>query len=430
MTTTRKDLITSASRRLGGRTGTVLSGNGTTLVLGGLVGTTGDDSRYQYDLLFLLDADVETDRERMINLWVDLTGTATVAVRSESSPANESYILVDRADYTLAEYRAALNLALTKTERSYRSVIPLNPAQRVYPLNDLTWLQGAKDVDQAVWSRSPNALHNEEFALWQSYTVPDGWTVDGEASRVSGFGVGGYACRITNDDGAAQLSQSMPAALTQWLARIATARETVRAAAWVTCGAGTSARVGVSNGTTTAWSDYHTGSGIPEYLDASVVSAATDSDYEIIVESAEDVTTTVQRAALYYGTSVDDTLKDYGSQGYVTTTIEPQAIRNVGGVPIVELPEGWIVGPGQLVVTSRRPFSEMTADSDAIDDQYARALEAGLLRWMLDASKKGQDRTRLDRVMVDEARIWTDLTAGFQDHPVEAPTVRWEVVGA
>src|SRR5690554_5083331 len=136
---TRKDLIRLAATRLGGRNGTVLSGSGTTLVLGGLIGTTGDDHAYKGDLLFLLDAASELDRERLITTWDDAAGRATVPVRSTSSPANESYILVSRNDYTLAEYRSALNQALTKTPRSYRSVIPLVPGQEFYPLNSLSW---------------------------------------------------------------------------------------------------------------------------------------------------------------------------------------------------------------------------------------------------------------------------------------------------
>ena len=120
MATSRKEMITIGARRIGSRTGLVTSGTATTAVLEGLVNTTGDNTFYLGDRLLFLDATAESDKERLITGWDDATGTATFLARSVNDPAGESYILVNREDYTLNEFRLALNKAIDYTRLTYR----------------------------------------------------------------------------------------------------------------------------------------------------------------------------------------------------------------------------------------------------------------------------------------------------------------------
>ena len=166
MATSRKEIITLGARRIGSRTGTVTSGTATTAVLEGLVNTTGDNTFYLGDRLLFLDATAESDKERLITGWDDATGTATFLARSVNDPTDESYILVNREDYTLNEFRLALNKAVDYTRLTYRRVIPATPNLDLYPLSNMEWLEGAGDIDAVFYNESPNSLENEDFSLW------------------------------------------------------------------------------------------------------------------------------------------------------------------------------------------------------------------------------------------------------------------------
>ena len=103
--------------------------------------------------------------------------------------------------------------------------------------------------------------------------------------------------------------------------------------------------------------------------------------------------------------------------------------RNVGGWPALEFP-----APasqfGQLVVYTLRPFADMTADTDVVDDQYGRVLVAGTLRFLLESSKPKQDRSRLDRVMAEESSVWKREMTKLIDLPVSPSPRQSLVVGA
>ena len=87
-------------------------------------------------------------------------------------------------------------------------------------------------------------------------------------------------------------------------------------------------------------------------------------------------------------------------------------------------------GYGQLIIHSRRPFAEMSADTDVVEDQYADMLLSGYLRFLTDSMKPNQDRTRLDRIRGEEAAKWTRANKKVISKPVEKPQAQVRVGGA
>lgn len=437
MTTAQATIISRAAQRIGARIGTVRDGSLTTAVLTGLVGTTGDDSAYAGDRIMFLEAqEPETDDERLITGWADATGTATFAARQDDA-VDELFALVPREDYTLAEYRTALADAARYSRVSYRYALPITPNLTSYPLSALTWLEGAGDVDRVWQSYSPVMLHNEDFALWQDPALaPDGWTLDGTSAtvaRVSGGIRSAYAARVTRSSNDATLYQSIPKPLLQYLTRAQGAvRLPWRIGAWVVCSTASRARVGLYNGSTTAWSGYHTGSGRPEWLTPTTAytpsATGTETDCRLVCSvDTGDAAADFHATVLLSGTSLPDQARDRGSQSFGERDID-YTVRNVGGIPTVEL----LTYPsqaGQLIIASRRPLAELTSDADTVDDQYARQLENGLLAFLLDVHKPNQDRTRLDVMLKEAKSTWLRSLQKTTDLPVAPPISRSIVMG-
>lgn len=440
------DLIERGVRRMGGRTGEILSGSTTTqVILGGLVGISNDDTQFQNALLFMPDG-AAGDQERFISSWDAETGTATVATLSGAPAAGDRYAVSLAGDYTLTEYVDALNKALRYSRRTYRYVLPTTPLLELNPLDELDWLEGSGSIDAVWWSDSPLMLHNEDFFLWQdgASAAPDGYTLAGSGATVSRQPGGlrsAFQARLTRVGNDATLYQSIPQRLTQWLTRRSFPIFTpMRAAGWVTCDTASVARIGIYDGLTTTWSGYHTGSGVPEYLSTSLTPTATMTDFRWVAQVANQDASADFSAAVLMQNTLDAVqayqVRDQGSQAYVERPYT-NAVRNVGAsVPTVDL-RGWPGTYGQLIIYSRRPHPEVSSLDDVIEDQEARAFEAGMLVFALDNVKPGQDRTRLDYVLNGdpgrnngERGRWTAFLQQAVDIPVAKP-MNWNlVVGA
>jgi hypothetical protein len=433
VTSTRADIIRSAALRLGGRAGSISSGQPTAATLSALIDNSSDDSMYVDWHLFMLDAANETDKERTVTAWDASSGIASwETARTDTTYTNETYILVP--DYSLDEFRRAVNTALAQSKRTYRYVLPLIPGFSNYSLDQLTWLEGAEDVDSVWVGTSANMLHNEDFEFWQngSSLAPDGWTLAGSGATVARSSTGirsPYSALVTRASADATLYQASPATLVQYLTRSVSAPlPTVSFGAWVTTSTASIARVGIYNGSSTTWSSYHTGDGVPQFLESTYATTATDTALRFVCS----VDTTNGNASFHATvmcalTDLPDQLMDRGSKSY--PEYEAMVLkRNVGGIPVIEL--GRSHGYGQLIIHSRRPFPSMTADTDVVEDQYADALVSGSLRWLLDAVKPNQDRTRIDAIRAEEGAKWSRALKKFTSKPVSTPPTRVLVGGA
>ncbi len=427
--TDRSALILAVARLMGAPAGTVGASTITSAVLNGLINTTGSDSSYanQTSRLIFPIAPDEASKQTLIDSWTDLSGTATFAARS-AFVAGETYILVQRQDYTLAEFRDALSEALRKSKRSYRRVVAAIPGETQYTLSDMTWLQGGGDIDAVFTSPSPIMLQNENYDLWQDgpNAAPDGYELigaDGEVERTDGAQRGAFSVTMTRNGTNVYLRQALP------LGTPNVSQNVLQAGQWITCSVADRAWVGIWDGS--AWTKaYHSGSGIPEFVQCSLTPTATMT--ALAFDAGID---TGDTSAVFSGpTFVQDTqpiaqsLQNYGSSAYAENRYNAAIWRNVGGAPqaIVQVPPG----NNQIIIYCRRPFEQVTSDDQFIEDQYERVLEAGLAVYLLTGVKAGVDRTRYDRVLKEQAPIWATFIGTGTDLPTKAPLTRVSVLPA
>lgn len=441
MTFTPADLFAEGARILGARTGTISSGSATTAVLSGLVGTTGDNSFYANNRIMFIDATAEGDKQRLVTNWVDATGLATFATRADSTPTGERYVLVAREDYTLSEWRLAYDKARSYSRRSYRQVIPLTPNLKLYPLYQCDWLRGTGDIDAAWLDTSPVMLHNEDMSLWQNgpNAAPDGYTLTdlgtgATIERQLGGMRSAYKAHIETGTGIVRFTQSVPDSLVAWASgrtQTAPVHWPMRPWAWCSTPNANAVRCFVFDGTTYHYTDYFEAStdALPTFEETSYVPALTDTEYTWGVEIAAGAEADVHVAGEVQNTqtvTLTYALKQQGSQAFREVQI-PLNKRNVGGLPMIELPN-WPGAWYQLIAYVRRPFADYGSDTDVIDDQYFPALVAGTLRYLLEENKPDQDRVRLDRIMNEQAKIWSRFQTDYIDKPVPVPLNQWNVI--
>lgn len=447
MTVTRAEIIRRAAIRLGGHSGTLsfTSGVSNRAILNGQVGTSNDDSMYVGWHLFMLDAVNESDRERTITSWDASTGVAGWEVaRTDTTSTSENYILAS-PDFALDDYRQAINKALLTAKRSFRYVLPTCPGVTDYSLDRLSWLEGSDDIDSVVVGESPNWLHNEDFEFWQNgaSSAPDGWTLAGSGASVARSSTGirsPYAAAVTRASADATLYQDIPSVLVQYLVRSTSAPLPVLSfGAWVTSSTASIARVGVYNGSSTTWSSYHTGTGVPQFLSSTYQTTATDTALRFVCSvNTSAGSGSFHAAVLLASSTLPDQMRDRGSKAYDERDALHR-VRNTGAWPTVELAGD--PGYRQLVVTSRRPFPIMTVgaasatmdatgDTEYVEDQYGDAIVAWTLRWLTDSEVPNVDRTRLDRIRGEEANKATRATNKFVSKPVQPPVTSVRIGGA
>jgi hypothetical protein len=445
MTTTVSTVYQRAAALLGWRIGTLgtvtVGASTTTAILNGLIGTTGSNVAYAgYRLIF--PSSTSGSQEAFVQSWVDATGTATFANQTSAPVAGQPYILVPATDYTLNELNLAWADTLRQARRTYRQVIPITPNERFQNLAVLDWLRGTGDVDQVSWNISPIALHNEDFALWQNggSLAPDGWTLSGAGAsitRTDGGFRSAYKATVTADGGAAaELTQSMPKTLVQWIARrTAPVYVPIRGAAWLETSNASSVRVGVrvteAGVTSTTWSDYVTADGRPYFPELSYTPNVNVTDITLVLQAAAGTTFSASATVLMQNTATAGNsfqLRDQGSQFY-SEAIPNYRLRNLGGVPTIEF-ERWPNVMGQIIVYSRRPYPQTTLLSDTIEDEYVEVMKWGLIAWLLRSNKPNQDRSRLDRIMLDAQREWARFLDNVVTLPVGSPPVQVNVGGA
>jgi hypothetical protein len=423
VTVTRAELIRRGAIRMGGRVGSISSGQSTAAVLSGLIDNSNDDSMYVGWHLFMLDAANETDKERTVTAWNASSGIASwETARTDTTYTAETYILVP--DYSLDEFRQALNVANRRSKRTYAYRLPAVVGLTNYALNQMDWLQGAEDID-AVWvGDSPNMLHNEDFEFWQngSAAAPDGWTLAGTSATVARASTGirsPYAATVTRVGSDATLYQDVPQVLVQHLFRSAQAAlPVVSFGGWVKTSTANIARIGVYNGSTTSWTSYHTGNGVPQFLSSTYQTTATDGALRLVASvDTTNGSAEFHSMVLTDQPTISDLLKDQGSKAHFAYGAFYNPV-NLGGLAGITLATP---AQGQLVVYSRRAFPEMDSDTDVVEDQYAAMLEAGMLRFLTDAMKPNQDRARIDTIRGEEAAKWSRQLAKNVSHPVAAP---------
>ena len=429
---TRLTVMQRLVPHLGGYVGPIASGGATSAVLTGLIDTTGDDTAFVDGQLLMPDAATAADQERRITVWDDSAGQATFVTRADTDYSNETYLLLPRGAPTLTEIRDAIDEALRTLKRTVVVYRPLIAQEPRYPLRDLTWLRSDEDVDAVRQRGSPNLLDNEDFAKWHNGAdvAPDGWTL-GQSLTVTRQTVhsalGPYAVRLAVQNG--ELTQfldrrlayalvsrdTLPTLAVEALVHKNTATDLPEVGFRYDLGGVVTASFGTTGSSALGW----------ERITHALLLTAAIAEIELVVRgTGGTVSLDVAGVFCVEGTEVPDELVRRGSDAAVEGDIA-HITRNAGspgGEVLLARPPS---GGGQLVIYSRRPYAELTSDSDETDCPTDVLVQQALYE-LFSLHKPGQDRERLDRLALIHGRAASDLASNLIDLP--APPAQEQIV--
>lgn len=439
---TRTNLYPRLAQELGGETGSISSGTATTAVLAGLVGTHEDDY-FNGDLLIMPDAANAGDRERVITDWTGSTGTATWGgARTDTTYTSETFfILPAELAFTLTRIQDAIDEVLRETRQTVRNILPTIDGAIFYPLSRFGWIRGAGDVSKVWYRASPNLLDNSSFEVWDagpgSSTItanPTSWTLAGAGGiiyrAITNAARGRFASQIVRAGTNLTLTQSI-GLLNQQLAKptdetAAITRDiTVRAIGISTVTSGLRIQIddgsGQTNGTYLAANTF-------DRFTATRTLAAAATLLDIIIQiNTTDHTARVDHVVAVEGTTIPQTLIDYGDEGYALQDVQ-SAVINMGGVPTVALVTSQGRG-GQIVIESRMPYPALTADA-LESDAFAALVEHGTLFKMASKFHVNRDQTKFLELRARHGAAYSRLAELVIDIPPKQPMPSVVVTGA
>jgi len=411
--TTRADIIEQVAREFGGHTGTVASGTVTTAVLGGLIGTSGDNYLLKNAVLYFPGSAV-SDQERVITNWNDATGTATFAVRNVPFPAGSEYVVFPKNTYNITTVRQEIDNVLTKTRRTWRTELILTPEQRSYPVR-LGWLRNRKDIDAVQYRNSPNLLVNEDFAQWNGTEI-EGWNSNGV--KDNDYAVGDFSIRLTNE----AATQELPLNYVRWM-RSSQGTKTLTFGALIRA-QGDASLAYIEDDGGFSYSNLSSGNGDLEWVTGT---HTIDPDATFVRFGVEAVNDEIvaSRAICHLDAPINEMLQRNGSTAYLEQPITENT-RNVGGTPVVELAYPRM---GQLVVYSRRAYQPPETDTAELDIPE-QVLFHGTMYNLTSLHRRSEDRTRLDRLAQLHGNAYIQLASNLIDVPVPMPLARITITGA
>ncbi|KKN74336.1 hypothetical protein LCGC14_0391370 [marine sediment metagenome] len=394
---TRLSIEQEVARRLGGRVGSITSGNATTTVLAGLIDLTGDDDAYKHWQLFMPDAATAADQSRVVTAWDDSTGTATFITRSDTTYTDETYILLGRGDPSKAAIDAALDEKLARTRFAAMSVFPTVEQQRPYWLGALSWVRSEDDVLAVFERSSPDLVDNGNFELWGdgSSSAPTRWTattatvgrnnVRDNPERITR---GAYSLSLAGSGATGTLDFDLAPELV-----IQLRGSSLTLTADVVAGAVTELIAIVDDdGSTTA---AHTGGGGSETLSVTRTIGSTTTRIRFRLQAAQSVTGHFDHVRSNAGTSIASESDAAASAlRYI-----PHEVRSAGGVAYIEVSTPTARG-SQIVVFTAMPYPALSSDTDTTDCPDA-VIVPGLLEQIAQTMWKHKDRTRWDRLLHD-----------------------------
>ncbi len=413
--TTRKALRQAVLEELGGRTVTASATTDALLTVAELAHTFGDDNAMRHAPIHLPSL-TGSDVQRRINTWDDSAGSMAIDALS-GDPADALEIeIYERGDPSHLEINAALNRATAELYRMAWVQLPTVQDEQIYSLVNFPWVRKRTDVLE-VWRReSPNLLANEGFELWgdgSSAELPR-WTLSGTgaiAGRTPSVKTHhAYAVNLTAAGGVdAELRQTVG------LLNLQLQGEELVASSIVKAGISSAARIGISDGLTTSWSDYHTGGGGFETLTVptkTLAVGAIDLQFRALME--ENGQATFDEPIMVEGDEIPDQLRDGGSASYRLEDIEASRIdyATAPAVMVSKLQRGQ-----QLVVATAQPFFPLTADTD-LTDAPLEALKAGALLQLSKIKRKGEAKDRWD----DIAANWGPVYHTWREQLIQSPT--------
>ena len=417
--TTRSAVLPRVVSHLGGWAGTVTGAPTVTeVLLPELQGSSARDVDHDGNLLIFYNATVVADQQRAITAWDVSTGLATIDALS-AAPTGEPYVVLPRNSWTLQQIIDGMNEALRTVQYTQRIAIPTMDEAYLYPLTQFTELaQMAGRLDPGIGIRnSPSLLDNDTFDFWPAgaAAAPRSWVLAGSGGTIarstSNPVVGGFSAAITRAGTNVTLTQSV-GLLNQQLQGAQVAAELAGVS-----DVASALRIGINDGVTTTFSDYHSASGLMERLTVAKTLSSDALLCDIIVTVDADDVVNVGQVEAAEGASIPAPLNRHGSQAYPTFTFPGQP-SNLGGGPHVVLDEPTARG-AQLLVTARRTFHEVTSPTLEVDIP-TDLWEHASVYFIASKHREGQSRDRLDRLMA----IHGPAYLAFADDVIDIPAPR------
>jgi len=415
---TRIQIEQAVIRRLGGATGSIASGDGTSAVLTDMRDFTGDDSRWVGGTIIMPDAATEADQSRAILEWDDSEGKVTwVRERTDVTYTSETFIIVPRGlSLSKRELDTALDDRLAKTRRNVISAVPTLERQFTYPLARFAWIRSEQDVPLVELRRSPNLLDNSNFSVWGNgpALAPTSWALTGDSATVArsttGATVGRYSAAITRSGTDALLTQALGHLNLQLRGK------TVIAGGWLQSSDASSLRIGIGDGIGTSYSSYHAGDGVLTWTTVSHTMSANATAFNVICRADVNGTNYASNVVAQEGSTIETTLKEQGDSGYRREPLEHGRALDAGGETVVELDFSKSRG-NQVVLTSRQPFPALAANSTASDCPDA-VIIPGLMYELASRFRRGEDSVYWDAVATRAGREYDRAMR----HLISAPT--------
>ena len=305
-----------------GRVYDIASGSTTTVVVTALA--TGGFSPQRWVDHFLLRPDCASaaDRVRRCTNFASSSGTLTHTNNYSDTTFTSEKVELHKFDPYL--FDNALNNALGQIRRLQVEEVPVTTnTGRVY-LHDLPLLKHTREIERIEWSTSPQLSRNRYFDRYNSYSsgvlVPDYWSVSGSGATMARTTTNArrkYALGVTRATNNVTVTQSV-GLLSADVSTADLAGETVTVVLVGLASDANLLRIGVDDGVTQTYSDYHTGGGTYEELTKEVTLSSSATKCDVIIEvNGADATAYIDQAYLIFGQMSDNVRFDSWSKELV-----------------------------------------------------------------------------------------------------------------
>jgi hypothetical protein len=368
---------------------------------------TGKLTAGKYIDSFILRPDAATaaDRLRICTNFTAASGTLTHAgTNYADTTATSEKLEIHMANPRLLDQ--AIDLTLAQTLHSDSVEMPALANSTRYWLNDFAWIKGPNDIKRIEGRSTPQISRNRYHDKWNAYSTSGVLTPD----FLTLSGTGGSMARSTTQTWRSKYSLAITrvtnnVTVTEDIGLFETGVSadslrgkivTVAIAGWAS--AASQLRVGLNDGVTTTYSDYHTGGSTWEKLTKEVTIGASATKLDLIVEvNGSDGTGYVGErfAVLNSITDADwrDAYRPWG-QEFIWNAEQSASLP-------VELPQ---MGRGRVYrIWTDRPYPQLdptrldagTADDDVIDAPK-ELIATGALAHLYDdlAAANNQDTQR------------------------------------
>ena len=426
---TRAEIRQEALRKVGGfveaATG---SPDGTTVPSAAMQFRFGGDDTAGVGVGLFEGTSATADQFRVATAWNDSAGQATVGTISTPWSATDTVEYYLRNDPTPYEFNEAINRVLSETERTVESWLPSVEGMREYTFLNAPWIESRRDVLSVSKRNSPNILSNSGFEQWGrgSDAQLQSWVLagtGGTVTRVDGT-YQRFAARLTRAGNDVTLTQTVPIPIIQLYGK------QISLVARMKSAQASYATIDIADGTdTTSTSAHDGGSDWDEFTATHTVNADAAGMLTIVLNGkTTNANADFENVIAVEGSSVPEWLQKYGDQHAHMERINAD-VKMSGSYPVIELDRTYSRG-SQIVVQSKQPYFELTADSSTggVTDMPFGAAVAGTIVKLAEVHSVGKPNAarweRLGAYWLPKYNAWKRMLAEPSPQRQRANVVR------